>query len=115
MPSQSAAERMAGILALHGRLPRSLVENAAIAMGRLSMVAPSVVAPHLPHFFMHWCQVGRLPHFFVHCCQVGRLLRTPAVGVGRMLRCAVRSASRRPPLHLEPSGCMLSCAVWSAS
>ena len=58
---QSAAERVAGILILGpARLPRSLIENAAIALGRLAMMAPSVVAPHLPHFFVPWCQVGGL-------------------------------------------------------
>ncbi|KAF5838766.1 ARM repeat-containing protein, partial [Dunaliella salina] len=57
--AQSAANRMAYILALPVRLPRSLVENAAIALGRLSMMAPALVAPHLPHFFVPWCQALR--------------------------------------------------------
>lgn len=56
--AQAAAERMAGILVMgRTRMPKSLLENAAIALGRLCMTAPGVVAPHMGHFFVPWCQV----------------------------------------------------------
>ncbi|OWM80947.1 transportin-1-like isoform X2 [Punica granatum] len=34
---------------------RSLVENAAITLGRLSWVCPEIVSPHLEHFIQFWC------------------------------------------------------------
>mmetsp|Transcript_25495 Transcript_25495/g.42708 ORF Transcript_25495/g.42708 Transcript_25495/m.42708 type:complete len:899 (-) Transcript_25495:814-3510(-) len=33
----------------------SLMENAAITMGRLGLVSPEIVAPHLHHFSKAWC------------------------------------------------------------
>ncbi|OZJ02963.1 hypothetical protein BZG36_04519 [Bifiguratus adelaidae] len=36
--------------------PRTLAENAAITIGRLGLVCPDVVAPHLEHFVEMWCK-----------------------------------------------------------
>ncbi|ONM15699.1 Transportin-1 [Zea mays] len=36
-------------------LNKSLVENSAITLGRLSWVCPDIVAPHMEHFMQAWC------------------------------------------------------------
>ncbi|GFH23767.1 transportin-1-like isoform X1 [Haematococcus lacustris] len=66
-----AAEQLAGLLmrsaaagsgqpgAPQHRLPHSLLENASIALGRLALVAPAPIAPHLSHFCVAWCQALR--------------------------------------------------------
>ena len=36
-------------------LNRNLLENTAITLGRLGLVAPEVVAPHLEEFVVPWC------------------------------------------------------------
>eukprot|EP00743_Colponemidia_sp_Colp-15_P000375 GILK01000432.1.p1 GENE.GILK01000432.1~~GILK01000432.1.p1 ORF type:complete len:897 (+),score=156.57 GILK01000432.1:84-2774(+) len=41
------------------RIHFSVLENAAITLGRLGLVAPEVVAPHLPDFFEPWCSTMR--------------------------------------------------------
>lgn len=38
------------------RSPKSLIENAAVTLGRLALVQPAMVAPHLEVFAMSWCQ-----------------------------------------------------------
>lgn len=38
-----------------GALPRSLVENAAITLGRIAWVCPEPLAPHAPEFLGPWC------------------------------------------------------------
>lgn len=38
-----------------GALPRSLVENAAITLGRIAWVCPEPLAPHAPEFLGLWC------------------------------------------------------------
>ncbi len=54
----AAAERAATLLAAGTRqLPPSLVENAAITLGRVAWRAPEALAPHLGHFCTPWCQV----------------------------------------------------------
>lgn len=47
--------RLIAIL-LHPKTPRSLNENCAVTIGRIALVQPATVAPHLPEFAMAWCQ-----------------------------------------------------------
>ena len=37
------------------KTPRSLVENAAVTIGRIALVQPQLVAPHLDVFAAQWC------------------------------------------------------------
>ena len=39
--------------------PRTLLENAAITIGRLGLVCPTDVAAHLPTFTQGWCKALR--------------------------------------------------------
>ena len=41
---------------LHPKAPRSLLENAAISIGRIGLMHPTLVAPHLANFAQAWCQ-----------------------------------------------------------
>ncbi|KAF8652279.1 hypothetical protein AX16_004468 [Volvariella volvacea WC 439] len=41
---------------LHPKAPRSLHENAAVSIGRIGLMHPHMVAPHLPEFAQAWCQ-----------------------------------------------------------
>ncbi|EDR00554.1 uncharacterized protein LACBIDRAFT_240538 [Laccaria bicolor S238N-H82] len=41
---------------LHPKAPRSLHENAAVSIGRIGLMHPALVAPHLPEFAQAWCQ-----------------------------------------------------------
>ncbi|KZO90594.1 ARM repeat-containing protein [Calocera viscosa TUFC12733] len=41
---------------LHPKSPKSLTENAAVTIGRLGYIFPTVVAPHLEVFAEPWCQ-----------------------------------------------------------
>ncbi|ESK97236.1 importin beta-2 subunit [Moniliophthora roreri MCA 2997] len=41
---------------LHPKAPRSLHENAAVSIGRIGLMHPNIVAPHLPEFAQAWCQ-----------------------------------------------------------
>ncbi|GAB5367182.1 hypothetical protein AAMO2058_001207600 [Amorphochlora amoebiformis] len=41
--------------------PKSLLENAAITLGRVGLVCPEIVAKHLHHFAKQWCK--NLLHF----------------------------------------------------
>ncbi|KAK4853529.1 hypothetical protein QYF36_010621 [Acer negundo] len=36
-------------------LNRALVENGAITLGRLALVCPEIVSPHMEHFMQSWC------------------------------------------------------------
>lgn len=52
------------------KLPRNLVENCAITIGRLGYVCPNVVAPHLGEFAKRWCRALahiRAPEEKEHC------------------------------------------------
>ncbi|KAF1781744.1 Armadillo-type fold [Phytophthora cactorum] len=52
------------------KLPRNLVENCAITIGRLGYVCPNVVAPHLQEFAKRWCRAlahVRAPEEKEHC------------------------------------------------
>jgi transportin-1 len=42
---------------LHPKAPRSLHENAAVSIGRIRLMHPALVAPHLAEFAQAWCQV----------------------------------------------------------
>ncbi|BGP12891.1 hypothetical protein JCM10213_005156 [Rhodosporidiobolus nylandii] len=48
-------ERLVPIL-LSTKAARSLTENSAVTIGRLALVCPSLVAPHLQVFVSAWCQ-----------------------------------------------------------
>ena len=52
---QPLISRLVPIL-LHPKAPRSLHENAAVSIGRIGLMHPSVVAPVLPEFAQMWCQ-----------------------------------------------------------
>ncbi|TEB38110.1 ARM repeat-containing protein [Coprinellus micaceus] len=41
---------------LHPKAPRSLHENAAVSIGRIGLMHPNHVAPHLGEFAQAWCQ-----------------------------------------------------------
>ena len=41
---------------LHPKAPRSLHENAAVSIGRIGLMHPAMVAPHLAEFAQAWCQ-----------------------------------------------------------
>jgi transportin-1 len=52
---QALISRLIPIL-LHPKAPRSLHENAAVSIGRIGLMHPSLVAPHLGEFAQAWCQ-----------------------------------------------------------
>ncbi|PRW61530.1 transportin-1-like isoform X1 [Chlorella sorokiniana] len=76
-----ALERLARILQVPtGALPRSLVENAAITLGRIAWVCPEPLAPHAHEFLGPWCAALRgirddieKEHAFLGLCALLRL------------------------------------------
>ena len=38
-----------------GSMPRSIIENSAITLGRVAWICPAALAPHLGHFCGAWC------------------------------------------------------------
>ena len=52
---QPLISRLIPIL-LHPKAPRSLHENAAVSIGRIGLMHPNFVAPHLHEFAQAWCQ-----------------------------------------------------------
>jgi transportin-1 len=52
---QPLISRLIPIL-LHPKAPRSLHENAAVSIGRIGLMHPTLVAPHLHEFAQAWCQ-----------------------------------------------------------
>eukprot|EP00887_Chlorella_sp_A99_P008169 scaffold12.g8169.t1 len=82
-----ALERLAMIISVPtGGLPRSLIENAAISLGRLAWVCPDQLAPHASHYLAAWCAVLRgirddieKEHAFLGLCTVVRLNPQSAV------------------------------------
>ena len=52
---QPLISRLIPIL-LHPKAPRSLHENAAVSIGRIGLMHPTFVAPHLHEFAQAWCQ-----------------------------------------------------------
>src|ERR1700735_2037927 len=52
---QPLISRLIPIL-LHPKAPRSLHENAAVSIGRIGLMHPALVAPHLHEFAQAWCQ-----------------------------------------------------------
>lgn len=66
---ESCLERLIGMIN-RPKLPRNLVENCAITIGRLGFVCPVVVAPHLQEFAKRWCRAlvhVRAPEEKEHC------------------------------------------------
>jgi len=55
---QPLLERLIALLA-NEQTPRTLLENAAITIGRLGLVAPDLVAPHMETFVEQWCKALR--------------------------------------------------------
>ena len=55
----SILERLFELLKNEKVTPRTLLENAAITIGRLGCVCPKEVAPHLPVFTQSWCKALR--------------------------------------------------------
>ncbi|GAX84819.1 hypothetical protein CEUSTIGMA_g12240.t1 [Chlamydomonas eustigma] len=95
------AECTAGILIFGGRLTRSILENSAITLGRVAMMCPEQVAPHLPHFCAQWC--GALRNIrddkekedaFFGLCSVIRLNPEPAMRCFAAVAAAVVSWRR---------------------
>lgn len=41
---------------LHPQAPPTLHKNAVVLIGRIGLVHPDLVAPHLPQFAQAWCQ-----------------------------------------------------------
>lgn len=65
----SCLERLIGMIN-RPKLPRNLVENCAITIGRLGYVCPTVVGPHLGEFAKRWCRAlahVRAPEEKEHC------------------------------------------------
>mmetsp|Transcript_18691 Transcript_18691/g.56506 ORF Transcript_18691/g.56506 Transcript_18691/m.56506 type:complete len:924 (-) Transcript_18691:2081-4852(-) len=92
-------ERLAPVLgAPLGQMPRSLLENAAITLGRIAWVCPQQVAPHLEHFLAPWCGTLRLlndgvekEHAFQGLCQLVRQNPQAAAGSFKSIVEAVMS------------------------
>ncbi|RUS12661.1 armadillo-type protein, partial [Jimgerdemannia flammicorona] len=55
---QPLLERLIPLLTTEST-PRTLLENAAITIGRLGFVAPDLVAPHMELFVEQWCRALR--------------------------------------------------------
>jgi transportin-1 len=53
--AQPLMEKLVPVL-LSPKAARSLIENSAVTIGRLAIVCPQLVAPHLQHFVSAWCQ-----------------------------------------------------------
>jgi hypothetical protein len=54
---QPLIQRLIPIL-LHPKSPKSLTENAAVTIGRLALVQPDIVSPHLEVFAQPWCVIA---------------------------------------------------------
>ncbi|GJU97189.1 transportin-1 isoform X1 [Tanacetum coccineum] len=50
-----AISRLVLILQHAAGLNKSLIENSSIALGRLALVCPELVSPHMEHFMQSWC------------------------------------------------------------
>ncbi|KAL0043428.1 hypothetical protein WJX79_004487 [Trebouxia sp. C0005] len=74
-------ERLMPILAAPmTQMPRSIVENSAITLGRVAWICPEGIAPHLGHFVGPWCAALRhirddveKGHAFLGLCRLLRL------------------------------------------
>lgn len=72
---QPLMERMVPVL-LSAKAARSLTENSAVTIGRLAMVCPAVVAPHLEIFVGAWCvSFFSVPFIFFHSLMHVRTIR----------------------------------------
>jgi transportin-1 len=99
--AERIAECAAGILIFGGRLTRTILENSAITLGRVAMICPEQVAPHLSHFCAQWC--GALRNIrddkekedaFFGLCNVIRLNPDPAMRCFAAVAAAVVSWRR---------------------
>lgn len=92
-------EHLAPVLAAPlGQVPRSLVENAAISLGRVAWLCTPQVAPHLEHFLVPWCAALRLlkdgvekEHAFQGLCATIRHHPQAAAGLFKSITEAVLS------------------------
>ncbi|GJT49496.1 transportin-1 isoform X1 [Tanacetum coccineum] len=50
-----AISRLVLILQHAAGLNKSLIENSSITLGRLALVCPELVSPHMEHFMQSWC------------------------------------------------------------
>lgn len=74
-------ERLMPILAAPmTQMPRSILENSAITLGRVAWICPEGIAPHLGHFVGPWCAALRhirddveKGHAFLGLCRLLRL------------------------------------------
>lgn len=90
-----ALEQLALILQVPtGALPRSLVENAAITLGRIAWMCPEPLAPHAAAFLGPWCAALRgirddieKEHAFLGLCAVLRLNPQARSSEGRPFTC----------------------------
>ncbi len=75
------AERLVPVLAAPaGSMPRSIIENSAITLGRIAWTCPEPLAGALEHFVWHWCHALRSirddlekEHAFLGLCRLLRL------------------------------------------
>ncbi|CAL8464616.1 g4151 [Coccomyxa elongata] len=80
-------ERLVPILQNMNSMPRSIVENSAITLGRVAWVCPVQLAPHLGHFIAPWCSALRSirddvekEHAFLGLCALLRINPEAALG-----------------------------------
>lgn len=116
-----ALERLVAVLQVPtGALPRSLVENAAITLGRLAWMCPEPLAPHAAAFLGPWCAALRgirddieKEHAFLGLCALLRLnpqvrggsrVNLPGRGLGGTTTCqradGLRAAALRSRARL---------------
>ena len=101
---EGVLQRLIGIMARSAEgLNRSLLENSAITIGRLGMVAPQVVAPHLGTFIAPWCVALRnirddveKEHAFIGLCQMVQLNPQAAAAPRHVARTPPAAARRAP-------------------
>ncbi|KAK9333290.1 armadillo-type protein [Lipomyces starkeyi] len=53
-------EKLAVVVAVHGYVEQTIVENAAITIGRLGISCPDMIAPRLEAFAGFWCKALRM-------------------------------------------------------
>lgn len=90
-------------------LNKSLVENTAITIGRLGLVAPHLAAPHLQTFIMAWCISLRSirddiekEHAFQGLCNMIKLNPRAPVDSNSMLQlCDAIASWTQPPAQLH--------------
>ncbi|KAK9390535.1 armadillo-type protein [Lipomyces mesembrius] len=53
-------EKLVVVVAVHGYVEQTIVENAAITIGRLGISCPDMIAPRLEAFAGYWCKALRM-------------------------------------------------------